>query len=132
MLEMSIFTERDDLSAVIEHIKTLDVVDQENPFLLGESQGDCVVGITAPSHWDDVRAIVQYYPAFCIPDDARKRFPSVSEILDTYKAFHRKVGRVYAERLARNMAFLVKGIALAKEKYGLPERESRQVTNFIR
>ena len=33
--------------------------------------------------------------------------------------------------LARNMAFLMKGIALAKEKYGLPEKEPRQVTNFI-
>lgn len=34
--------------------------------------------------------------------------------------------------LARNMAFLMKGIALAKEKYGLPEKEARQSTNFIR
>ena len=99
MLEMSIFTERDDLSAVIEHIKTLDVVDQENLFLLGESQGGCVVGITAPSHRDDIQAMVQYYPAFCIPDDARKRFASVSEIPETYKVFNQKIGRVYAEKL---------------------------------
>ena len=34
--------------------------------------------------------------------------------------------------LARNMAFLMKGIALAKEKYGLPEKEQRQSTHFIR
>ncbi len=34
--------------------------------------------------------------------------------------------------LARNMAFLMKGIALAKEKYGLPEKEERQATHFIR
>ena len=34
--------------------------------------------------------------------------------------------------LARNMAFLMKGIALAKEKYGLPEKEQRQATHFIR
>jgi len=34
--------------------------------------------------------------------------------------------------LARNMAFLVKSIALGKEKYGLPEKESRVATNFIR
>ena len=33
--------------------------------------------------------------------------------------------------LARNMAFLMKSIALGKEKYGLPEKEPRQVTNFI-
>ena len=34
--------------------------------------------------------------------------------------------------LARNMAFLTKSIALGKEKFGLPEKEPRQVTNFIR
>lgn len=34
--------------------------------------------------------------------------------------------------LARNMAFLMKGIALAKEKYGLPEKEETCQTNFVR
>ena len=34
--------------------------------------------------------------------------------------------------LARNMVFLMKGIALAKEKYGLPEKEEWQPTHFIR
>lgn len=34
--------------------------------------------------------------------------------------------------LARNMAFLMKSIALGKEKYGLPEQEKRVSTNFIR
>lgn len=34
--------------------------------------------------------------------------------------------------LARNMAFLMKSIALGKEKYGLPEREKGVMTNFIR
>lgn len=34
--------------------------------------------------------------------------------------------------LAHNMAFLMKAIALGKEKYGLPEREKPERTNFIR
>ena len=34
--------------------------------------------------------------------------------------------------LARNMAFLMKSIALGKEAYGLPEKEPHQFTNFIR
>ncbi|MBC5743412.1 flavodoxin family protein [Lachnospiraceae bacterium MD308] len=34
--------------------------------------------------------------------------------------------------LARNMAFLMKSIALGKEKYGLPEKEERVSTHFIR
>jgi len=34
--------------------------------------------------------------------------------------------------LARNMAFLIKSIALGKEKYGLPEKEPWNPTHFIR
>jgi multimeric flavodoxin WrbA len=34
--------------------------------------------------------------------------------------------------LARNMAFLIKSIALGKERYGLPEREPVTFTHFIR
>ena len=34
--------------------------------------------------------------------------------------------------LARNMAFLMKSIALGKEKYGLPEKEDWLPTHFIR
>jgi multimeric flavodoxin WrbA len=34
--------------------------------------------------------------------------------------------------LARNMTFLMRSIQLGKEKYGLPEREAPQRTNFIR
>lgn len=34
--------------------------------------------------------------------------------------------------LARNMIFLMRGIALAKEKYGLPEKEPKTFTNFVR
>ena len=34
--------------------------------------------------------------------------------------------------LARNMTFLIKSIALGKEAYGIPEKEPRISTNFIR
>jgi len=34
--------------------------------------------------------------------------------------------------LAKNMTFLIKSIALGKEKYGLPEKEKRISTNFVR
>lgn len=34
--------------------------------------------------------------------------------------------------LARNMSFLMKSIALGKEKYGIPEKEPFQRTDFIR
>lgn len=34
--------------------------------------------------------------------------------------------------LAQNTAFLMKSIALGREQYGLPEREARVFTNFVR
>jgi len=34
--------------------------------------------------------------------------------------------------LARNMAFLMKSIALGRERYGLPEKEEHVFTNFVR
>lgn len=34
--------------------------------------------------------------------------------------------------LAENMSFLMKSIALGKEKYGLPEKEKRVYTNFVK
>lgn len=34
--------------------------------------------------------------------------------------------------LAKNMSFLIKSIALGKEKFGLPEKEVKKFTNFIR
>lgn len=34
--------------------------------------------------------------------------------------------------LARNMAFLMRGIQLAKERYGLPQKEPLTYMNFIR
>jgi len=34
--------------------------------------------------------------------------------------------------LAANMSFLIKSIALGKEAYGLPQKEKKQATNFIR
>lgn len=41
-------------------------------------------------------------------------------------------GLITVRNLARNMAFLMKSIALGKENFGLPELEAKVNTNFIR
>jgi multimeric flavodoxin WrbA len=43
-----------------------------------------------------------------------------------------KEGLQTMRTLAKNMSFLMKSIALGKEKYGLPEKEEWQATHFIR
>ena len=41
-------------------------------------------------------------------------------------------GRQTMRTLARNMIFLMRSIALGKERFGLPEKEPRRATNLIR
>ena len=99
MWEMSVFTEQEDLNAVIDCIKTLDTTDPEKLFLLGESQGGFVTGITAAQRPRDIRAVIEYYPAFCIPEDAQARHGSVENIPEIENFGGSKLGRVYSEKL---------------------------------
>ena len=41
-------------------------------------------------------------------------------------------GVATVRNLAKNMAFLIKSIALGKEAFGLPDYDKRQITNYIR
>ena len=51
---------------------------------------------------------------------------------DAGEAVQDEEGMQMMRTLARNMAFLMKSIALGKEQYGLPEKEPVKRTNFIR
>ena len=52
--------------------------------------------------------------------------------LDKGEAEKDEEGIQVMRTLARNMSFLMKSIALGKEKYGLPEKEEPVETNFIK
>lgn len=79
-LEMTVFTEKADLEAILAMIQSLDYVDRERIFLMGISQGGMVSAMTGAAHPDEVRGMMLLYPAFCIPDDARSRYASVDEV----------------------------------------------------
>lgn len=63
--------------------------------------------VASSQYWNSVHGFT--------PDDVRKDL----EGLQVMRA------------LGRNMAFLIKSIALGKEQFGLPEKEKRVATNFI-
>ena len=98
-LEMSLFTEKADLEAVIEQIKSLDYVDSKNLFLVGTSQGGAVSAITGAAHPDEIRGMVLLYPAFVLAEQANELFASAEEIPDTYYFLWMNVGRAYFEPL---------------------------------
>lgn len=70
--EMSVLTEVKDLIAVIEYVSSLPYTDEANILLMGCSQGGFVSAIAASELKDKIKKLVLFYPALCIPDDARR------------------------------------------------------------
>ncbi|MBP3197042.1 MAG: alpha/beta hydrolase [Butyrivibrio sp.] len=73
MLEMTVMTEAGDLVEVMDAVKKYPYVDDKKLFLQGESQGGFVTAIVGRAYQEDVKGLILWYPAFVIPDDAKKR-----------------------------------------------------------
>ena len=69
--EMSVLTETRDLEAVLSYVKGLSYTDSERVLLMGCSQGGFVAALVAAKQAQKVKKLALFYPAFCIPDDAR-------------------------------------------------------------
>ena len=69
--DMSVLTEVNDLCSVIEYAKGLEYTDSSNVLLMGCSQGGFVSALTAAKLKDQISKLVLFYPALCIPNDAR-------------------------------------------------------------
>lgn len=97
-LEMSVFTEKADLEAVLSMMQSLDYVDDERIFLMGTSQGGMVSAMAGAAHPDEVRGMMLLYPAFCIPENARARFSALESVPAQVSFFSwLTVGRRYVE-----------------------------------
>ena len=97
---MSVLTEVRDLCAVIEYAKGLDYTDSSNILLMGCSQGGFVSALTAAKLKNEIGKLVLFYPALCIPDDARKGKMMWAEfdpknIPEIVKCGPMKLGRCY-------------------------------------
>lgn len=95
--EMTVFTEQEDLEAVIAAVKTWKEIDEENIFALGGSQGGFVTALTAEAHKEELRGILLLYPAFCIPDDWTKKYHSIDEIPEKVEMWGMTIGKKYIE-----------------------------------
>lgn len=70
--EMSVLTEIEDLQSVIEYVNQRDDVDAKRISLMGCSQGGVVCALTAAKMKNEIERLILFYPALCIPDDARR------------------------------------------------------------
>ena len=70
--DMTVFTEMEDLKAVLAAIRNLEYVDEQAVFLLGTSQGGLVSALVADECPDDVKGLILFYPAFNLAELAQK------------------------------------------------------------
>lgn len=99
--DMSVLSEVADLITVIAHTKSLPYTDAARVTLMGCSQGGFVAALTAARLKSAVSRLILFYPALCIPDDARAgrmmfaRFDP-AHIPETFRCGPMKLGRRYA------------------------------------
>ena len=70
--DMTVYTESEDLKAVIRAAAEEPDLDAGDVTLMGCSQGGFVSAITAARRRDEVEKLVLFYPALSIPDDSRR------------------------------------------------------------
>lgn len=108
--EMSVLTETQDLEAVIEYVRNLSYTDPEKILLMGCSQGGFVSALVAAKNNFPIEKLVLFYPALCIPDNARAgkmmmaRFDP-QNVPDTFRCGPMKLGRCYAMDVMQMDAF---------------------------
>lgn len=83
--EMTIFTEHQDLCAVIQNLQEQPYIDARRTYLLGISLGGLVSAMAADTVPDKIRNMVLVYPAFCAPDDARRYYDADGNLIETDK-----------------------------------------------
>lgn len=99
---MSVITEKENLLDVIDYVKNLKFVDENKLSLAGCSQGGLVSALAAAQREEEIEGLFLYYPALCIPDDARRghmisaKFDP-DKIPDTFYAITIKLSRKYAD-----------------------------------
>ena len=69
--DMTVFTEVEDLTAVMNYVLSQSFIKGDKLILMGCSQGGFVSAMTAARFPEKVDRLVLFYPALCIPDDAR-------------------------------------------------------------
>ncbi len=97
--EMTIFTEKEDLCAVVSAIRKEPQIDEKRVFLFGGSQGGLVSALTADETEEQVRGLILLFPALCIADNWNERFPAGTQIPEEVDFWDMKLGKGFFESI---------------------------------
>ena len=95
--DMTIFSEVENLKAVLAYVKELPQTDTNNMFTFGGSQGGLVTALTCDERSEEIRGMMLLFPAFCIPDNWTERYADKADIPDELEFWGMKLGRGFFE-----------------------------------
>ena len=97
--EMTVFTEKEDLCAVLDTVRSWQNADPGQIFVLGESMGGLVTALTAEERGAEIQGMALLYPAFCVADDWNRRFPNIEDIPEIEDLWNVPLGRKFFQTL---------------------------------
>jgi hypothetical protein len=95
--DMTVFTEKEDLLAVIDFVEKQQNV--KSVFLFGASMGGLVSALCAEERTDRIQGMILLYPALCVADDWNNRFLSVDDIPEIHQVWEVPLGKCFFETL---------------------------------
>ncbi len=93
--QMTLYTEREDCAALLQFLRAHPRVDADKVFLFGGSMGGLVSAMTAQEHPAEIAGMMLLYPALCVADNWRERFPRLEDIPETVDFWGMQLGRVF-------------------------------------
>lgn len=95
--EMTVFTEKEDLLAVIDFIEKQSAT--QSIFLFGASMGGLVSALCANDYADKIQGMILLYPALCVADNWNEQFPDIKDIPDVHNVWEVPLGKAFFETL---------------------------------
>lgn len=95
MTGMSVLTEAEDLSCILESFRSDSRFSEDEIFLFGGSQGGFISAYAAGKHPDEIAGLVLLYPAFNLQDICRTLVSDADEIPDSVVIGEHTVGSLY-------------------------------------
>lgn len=92
---MTLFTEREDALALLDWLRARPETDASRVFLFGGSMGGLVSVLAALERPADVAGLALLFPALCVPDNWRERFPREADIPETLDFWNLRLGRAF-------------------------------------
>ena len=96
---MTLFTEKEDALAALERLRAMEEVDTRNVFLFGGSLGGLVTVMAAAERPAGIPGLILLFPALCVPDDWRRRFPNPGAVPETIDFWGMTLGRPFVTTL---------------------------------